>query len=67
VVGASLEMEYKLVLFAIIVYISGDMNRSNRAKGSEASTLDGILALGLDDPLDQKAQTGPPSLVLLPP
>jgi hypothetical protein len=46
VVGASLEIAYKLVFSAIIAYISGGINRSNKARGSKASTLEGMLAFG---------------------
>jgi hypothetical protein len=46
IVGASLEIVYKLVFFAIIVYISRGINRSNKAKRSKASTLEGMLAFG---------------------
>jgi len=44
VVSASLEIAYKLVFFVIIAYILRGINRSNKAKGSKALTLEGMLA-----------------------
>jgi hypothetical protein len=45
-VGAFLEIAYKLVFAAIVVYISGGMNRSNNANGSAVSILEGKLTFG---------------------
>ena len=39
-------MVYKLVFSAMIIYISGGINRSNKAKGSVGSILEGILTFG---------------------